>query len=434
VKPGVWFGPLEAGRWLFSTEVSSEPWLAGAEPLMRISNSTLTIASLLLASTAAHAANRPPVLTGTPPASVQVLKTYRFFAKASDADGDAVTFSIANKPAWAWFDSKAGILGGEPKALGTYSNIVVSASDGKSTVSLPAFSITATGGTSAQPSSVSGNHAPVVTNSPARKVTVGYAYVYQPKSTDADGDRLTYSIVNKPSWATFSTSNGFLMGWPKATSAGTYSNVTMTVSDGKTTVVLPTFSIVVNDPNNATVNAAPKLTGTPATQIASGSAYSFQPSASDPNSDVLAFSISNKPSWATFNTATGRLSGSPQAANVGTYANIAVSVSDGKIVTSLPAFSIAVTQVQASMGNASLSWTAPTQNTDGSALVDLSGYRIYYGTSASALNQVIDVPSASTLSYVVERLTSGSYFFAVKAVAVTGAESALSALGSKTIQ
>lgn len=408
---------------------------------MRISNSTLAVVSLLLASTAAHAANTPPVLSGTPPAAVQVQKTYRFYAKASDADGDTVTFSIANKPSWAWFDPRGGVLGGEPQAIGTYSNIVISASDGQTTVSLPAFSITATSGVPTASSTTSPavpaattptNHAPLVSNSPAKKVTVGYAYVYQPRASDADGDRLTYSIVNKPSWATFSRGNGYLMGWPKAASAGIYSNIVISVTDGKATVVLPTFSIAVNNPGGTTANAAPVLSGTPPTQIAAGSAYNFQPTASDLNGDMLAFSIANKPSWATFNTLTGKLSGAPQSADAATYSNIAIGVSDGKAVTTLPAFSIAVTRVM--VGNASLSWTAPTQNTDGSPLMDLSGYRIYYGTSTSALNQVIDVPSANTVNYVVDYLSSGSYYFAVKAVSTAGMESAMSAIGTKTIQ
>ena len=48
------------------------------------------------------------------------------------------------------------------------------------------------------------------------------------------------------------------------------------------------------------------------------------------------------------------------------------------LLRSLPAFSITVTQV--GLGSMSLSWTPPTQNTDGSALTDLAGYKLYYGT------------------------------------------------------
>ncbi|MEQ1579369.1 MAG: fibronectin type III domain-containing protein [Steroidobacteraceae bacterium] len=83
-------------------------------------------------------------------------------------------------------------------------------------------------------------------------------------------------------------------------------------------------------------------------------------------------------------------------------------------------------------GSSTLSWMAPTQNTDGSALTNLSGYRIYYGTSATSLTQSIDLPSAGILTYVLGNLSPATWYFAVKAVA-GGVESNLSNVASKTI-
>lgn len=60
-------------------------------------------------------------------------------------------------------------------------------------------------------------------------------------------------------------------------------------------------------------NSAPRIWGAPGPEVIVGNAYSFTPSASDADSDTLAFSISGKPAWATFNTSTGRLSGRPGA-------------------------------------------------------------------------------------------------------------------------
>jgi len=78
-----------------------------------------------------------------------------------------------------------------------------------------------------------------------------------------------------------------------------------------------------------------------------------------------------------------------------------------------------------------LSWAAPTQNTNGSSLADLAGYRVYYGTSADALTQVIDV--ANVTSYVVSGLSPGTYYFAVAAYSSAGTQSALSETAAKTI-
>jgi hypothetical protein len=178
-------------------------------------------------------------------------------------------------------------------------------------------------------------------------------------------------------------------------------------------------------------NHAPTISGNAPAAVNASTAYNFVPTASDADGDTLAFSIDNKPAWAAFNTATGRLSGTPAAADVGSYSNIAISVSDGHESTALSAFAIAVTTV--SNGRATLSWTAPTENTDGSTLGNLSGYRIRYGTSASALTSTIVIENASVTTYVVEDLAPATWYFAVTAVNTTGAESAYSNVANKQI-
>jgi hypothetical protein len=82
-------------------------------------------------------------------------------------------------------------------------------------------------------------------------------------------------------------------------------------------------------------------------------------------------------------------------------------------------------------GTAVLSWTPPTTNTDGSP-ADLVGFNIYAGDSASDL-QFQTMVSALDTTFVVENLPTGTYFFAVTAVSVTGAESGFSNIESKTI-
>jgi len=80
-----------------------------------------------------------------------------------------------------------------------------------------------------------------------------------------------------------------------------------------------------------------------------------------------------------------------------------------------------------------VTWTAPTTNTNGSALTNLAGYRVYYGTNSSALNQSVDVPSAGATDYVVTGLTAGTWYFAVAAYTNTGLQSAYSSVVSKSI-
>jgi hypothetical protein len=185
------------------------------------------------------------------------------------------------------------------------------------------------------------------------------------------------------------------------------------------------------NPPTSPTNRAPTISGTAPVAVNASSLYSFVPTAADADGDTLAFSIQNKPGWAAFNTATGRLSGTPSASDVGTYSNITISVSDGTANTSLNAFAIAVNAI--SNGRATLSWTAPTENTDGSTLSNLSGYRIRYGTSAGALTNTIVINNASVTTYVVEDLAPATWYFAVTAVSSAGAESSYSNVANKQI-
>lgn len=378
------------------------------------------VASFAGAVAQAQTINLSPTISGTPTTTIKAKTTYNFRPVASDPEGATLRFSIVNKPSWASFSTNSGALMGYPQTPNTYSNIVIRVSDGVNTVSLPAFTITVVSqGTST-------NTAPTISGTPSTTATVGTAYSFQPSASDANGDPLAFMITNKPSWATFSTVTGRLSGTPSTT--GTYSNIVISVSDGKAVRSLPAFSITVG----ASTNRAPTISGTPARSVNVGSTYSFRPTASDPDGNTLTYSIANRPSWATFNTSTGLLSGTPSASYVGTYSNIVISVSDGRVSTSLAAFSISVVDV--SNGGATLSWTPPTANTDGTALTNLAGYRIAYGTSSTALTSTIQVANPGLSSYTVSNLAPGTYYFAVRAYTSSGTESTNSNVQTKIIQ
>jgi hypothetical protein len=274
--------------------------------------------------------------------------------------------------------------------------------------------------------------APTISGSPATSVTAGQAYTFQPSASDANGDTLAFSITGAPSWASFDSGTGRLSGSPGANDVGTASNVVISVSDGGRSASLPAFSIQVLSAATGGTNSAPTISGNPTTSLNAGMAYSFQPAAADADNDTLTFSVVNAPSWASFNPQTGRLSGTPGAGDVGTTSNIRISVSDGTVSTQLAAFSITVSQV--SNGSVTLDWTPPTDNTDGSALANLTGYRILYGTSPGALNQTVDISNPSVTSYVVQNLSAATWYFSLRSINSQGVESVSTNPVSQVIQ
>ena len=80
-----------------------------------------------------------------------------------------------------------------------------------------------------------------------------------------------------------------------------------------------------------------------------------------------------------------------------------------------------------------MSWTPPTQNADGSTLTDLAGYEVRYGRSQDNLDQTVQLNNPSLNTYVVENLTAGTWFFAVRSVNRAGVASQLSNIASKTV-
>ena len=148
---------------------------------------------------------------------------------------------------------------------------------------------------------------------------------------------------------------------------------------------------------------------------------------------AVTFSIQNKPSWATFNTTTGELSGTPD--KVATFSNIGISATDGQASATMKPFSIVVTDSGTSNKvSVTVSWAAPTNNTDGSTFSNPSGFVIHYGTSSSALNQSVSIGSYNARSYNLSGLTKGlTYYFAVAATNTTNVEGELSAITSITL-
>jgi len=198
------------------------------------------------------------------------------------------------------------------------------------------------------------------------------------------------------------------------------------------------------------------ISGTPVSSVVAGQAYAFRPAATDASGRSLQYNIAGKPAWATFNLNTGALTGTPTSADVGVNVGVQITASDGTTAVALPAFEITVnpaasassspastltppasstpSTANSTIGNVTLGWVAPTENTNGTNLTNLGGYKIYYGTVSKQYTTSVSVSSPATLSYVIDALTVGqTYYFTVTAVSATGTESSYSPELSATI-
>ena len=168
-------------------------------------------------------------------------------------------------------------------------------------------------------------------------------------------------------------------------------------------------------------NSPPEISGSPPGSIVQDSFFDFEPVASDAEGDSLTFQVSNKPRWADFDPTTGALYGTPGAGDVGTYDGIRISVSDGISTARLPEFAIDVTSTGSR--SVTLNWTPPTQNTDGTPLTDLAGYRIYFGDDPDNMTDVIQIDNSGLTSYVIDNLTPAVWYFHATSLNSEGVES-----------
>jgi hypothetical protein len=280
-------------------------------------------------------ANNAPVITGSPVGSIAEGSVYSFTPTVDDVDvGDSRSFTINNQPSWATFDNSTGLLTGTPinSDVGVYSNIIIMVSDAAgASDSLTGFLITVN----------NTNDAPIISGLPAGSINEDSLYTFTPTITDVDiGDNHTFVISNKPNWATFDFSSGLLSGIPTNSDVGIHSNIIITVTDTAGLVdSLASFSITVNNTNDA-----PVISNSPAVSVVEGISYNFMAVATDVDvGDSHTFSISNLPSWATFNSSSGLLSGIPFEADVGIHSNIIITVTDAAGANySLSSFSITV--------------------------------------------------------------------------------------------
>jgi photosystem II stability/assembly factor-like uncharacterized protein len=103
--------------------------------------------------------------------------------------------------------------------------------------------------------------APVISGVPAGSAKVGAFYIFTPSSSNAT----SFSVANKPSWASFDATSGALYGTPAGADVGSYTAIVITASNRSGSVSLAPFSIQVTgtpgDTGGGKTTSVPVLDG-----------------------------------------------------------------------------------------------------------------------------------------------------------------------------
>jgi hypothetical protein len=368
--------------------------------------------------------NRAPSISGSPATEVTEGESYLFSPSASDPDGDSLSFSIANKPAWASFDSATGTLSGTPPvgSADLYGGVTIGVSDGKLSATLAAFSIQVN---EAPPALVAGP--PTLASVDVVDSDIVLSWTMEHAIPEGGYDIFIDGTDTGPQYRTTATT--VTIGGLDLTQSHCFS------IESRYTNTSEYYSSNQLCSEAQAANQAPVISGTAPTTAVVGVSYSFSPTASDADGDSLSFTVSNPPAWASFDSQTGKLYGVPETADIGTYSDISITVSDGTDTSTLTAFTIVVEDAPI-QGSTTLKWTPPSTRTDNTplALSEIDGYRIYMGESETSLVPVMDINDYSVTEYTLTDITVGSYYYSVTAYDTEGNESSFSNIIMKTIQ
>lgn len=272
------------------------------------------------------APNRAPQITSAALTAATVGRPYGYELKASDPDGDALNYSLVQAPGGMTIQATTGAIAWTPTTAqaGTHA-VTVRVADPAGAAATQDFAVSVT----------AGNVAPQVTSLPATAAAVGAPFRYDVDATDANGDTLTFSLTQAPAGMSIDATTG-LIGWtPSAGQLGSHA-VSVQVRDPGGLGATQAFTVTV-----AQGNAAPQITSAAVTAATVGVEYRYAVAAADPNGDTLVYQLTQAPAGMTVLSATGLISWTPAAGQIGSQA-VTLRVSDPGGLAATQTFAIAV--------------------------------------------------------------------------------------------
>lgn len=262
-------------------------------------------------------ANNPPAITTLPPDPALGGVPYKYQMRSVDPDaGDTLTYHLNSGQPGMALDPVTGLLSWPSPAIGTW-HIVAQVADNHGAVAVQPFDLHVV--------NAPGNRAPVFTSSYRTTIQIGRTWLYQPTATDADNDPVTFTLVTPPSGMTIGT-DGFIKWTPTQAQFGT-NTFTVQAADGRGGVTPQTVTVQVIAQD---VNHPPTITSLPKATATLAKAYRYAAVGSDPDGDPLAWGLVAAPTGMAIDPATGVVTWTPTADQVGTTPTVKVRVADGQ--------------------------------------------------------------------------------------------------------
>ncbi len=278
--------------------------------------------------------NQIPEITSTPTGPAVVGHHYEYRVQAHDSDGDALTWSVTSAMT-GFAITTDGRLTWSPIAQ-TSGNVTVTVSDLRGGTATQTFLLGAYSDAS--------NAAPVFATEASTKAFAGSVYQYAAYAWDADGDPVSYRLINPVQGMEINSETGVFRWTPTSRQAGAHT-VWIVAEDGRGGETLHPFAVTVTvaDENHSPVIDSASQIRT----ILADTAYIDTVIAHDPDFEVLTYTLNSTsaeplPAGLTISSI-GVITWAPGIEDLG-VTSFTVTVSDGRLAsaTSLP-FSLTVT-------------------------------------------------------------------------------------------
>jgi len=292
----------------------------------------------------AGSGNRAPRINSTPTTIATIGTLYTYQVRATESDGDTVTYALTAKPDGMTIDAATGKIEWTPSsAQNGYHNIEISVSDGRGGIAAQSYTIYA---------QLANNYLPRITSLPVYTSKPGVAYQYTVVAIDVNNDALTYRLASAPAGMTISADG--VVYWDNPIT-GKY-DITVVVSDPHGAYASQSYVLSVGE------NGVPQIVSQPVTTAVVGQSYRYEVNAVDPDGDFLTYQLTTKPTNMTISS-DGVIEWTPTAK--GSF-NVTIRISDGQD-TNEQSFAIVVKVEGSSTDfNKAVSWIQAQQKSDGS--------------------------------------------------------------------
>ncbi|MGN6545519.1 MAG: putative Ig domain-containing protein, partial [Aureliella sp.] len=273
--------------------------------------------------------NRPPVFQSAPNTGVLPGADYRYAAEASDADNDAIVFSLAEGPSGMTVDAASGLVSYDNAVSGVYS-VALTASDTRGGTATQRFTL--------QVGSSSGIGSPTILSTPPVTTVAGSQYVYTVWAVDPMQSQLEFSLLEAPAGMAIDSASGRMTWQPTSSDVGTEPSVRIEVRNALGGIGSQAYRLAVLA---VRPGAAPVFQSKPLVITTVDQVYRYAAQASDPDGQPLVYGLATAPAGMAINSTTGEITWTASAGDRGEH-RILITATDPAGLVGYQAYALSV--------------------------------------------------------------------------------------------